>query len=420
MRYARGAGTCPIRAESQCAPTSRDGRGRPRKAVSDEIVTSARSMLRPPVVRITRSPDAPGCSIDTSTVGAVADAGAAVGWTWTAVTPAGRAEPGARRRRECRIRSRPRRIRERAEVVGRADRLYQCRPRMRSVGVDQHPRTGPHSPEHHLLRQVQLAVDQYVAHTWTGQPDGDGVALGVRTDELPATGHRQVQAVEVGRVGCEQGSEAVEIRGRDRQLSDESVAVPALHRDQARVPQTSGRTARVVVRNAAPTSTESLSAAGRRRTVTVVPTPGVRQHRGEQFAAEMPGFDRVDGVAQALERDMGPLLVHRVGVDAATDGARPHDSTSVAGKDARGVAGGRRAPGRRVVRRRRRCVRHPPHRRRGARPMRRRRRASNRSAPTRAAGDGGKRTDQVVVHLGGRSAGDGGGLPWATMSIRRA
>ncbi len=117
MRYARGAGTCPIRAESQCAPTSRDGRGRPRKAVSDEIVTSARSMLRPPVVRITRSPDAPGCSIDTSTVGAVADAGAAVGWTWTAVTPGRAGGAGARRRRECRIRSRPRRIRERAEVV---------------------------------------------------------------------------------------------------------------------------------------------------------------------------------------------------------------------------------------------------------------------------------------------------------------
>ncbi len=266
---------------------------------------------------------------------------------------------------------------------GRADRLYQCRPRMRSVGVDQHPRTGPHSPEHHLLRQVQLAVDQYVAHTWTGQPDGDGVALASEPTSCPqpATGRCRrsrwagsvaSRGVRRSRSGDETGNERRERRGA------------GLHRDQARVPQTSGRHRTGGGPERGTDEYESLSAAGTQAHRDGRPDAGVRPHRGEQFAAEMPGFDRVAGVAQAWSGTWDHCWSIASGWTPRQMSAAA-DSTSVAGRMPR-RSRRRRAPGRRVVRRRRRCVRHPPHRRRGARPMRRRRRRRTGAPPTRCGG----------------------------------
>ena len=77
--------------------------------------------------------------------------------------------------------------------------------------MDQHPGTCSDGPEHHLLREVQLAADQHVTHAGPGQSGGDGVALRIGADELPATGYRQVQAVEEVRVGRTQRCEVVEV-----------------------------------------------------------------------------------------------------------------------------------------------------------------------------------------------------------------
>ncbi len=265
---------------------------------------------------------------------------------------------------------------------GRADRLYQCRPRMRSVGVDQHPRTGPHSPEHPCCARYSSPS---TSTSRTPGPDSRwrrGVALSSEPTSCPQPA-TAVQAVEW----------AGSVASRGVRRSDPGTR-PAIERRErrgagpasrsARVPQTSGRHRTGGVRNAAPTSTESLSAAGRRRTVTVV------RRRCAHTAVSSSRLRCRGSIAlPVLHRPWSGTWDHCCPsrrVDAATDerGRRLHVGR---GQDARGVAGVARAPGRRVVRRRRRCVRHPPHRRAAARDRccRRRRRRTG-APPTRCGG----------------------------------